>query len=69
MKIVKIRSEWFYGEYQITAILEDGSEEFLFGYSPDQYNFPVQKLIGMTIEEALDLKSKMDNEYFRTHDR
>lgn len=68
MKIVSIKSERFYGEYQLVAKLEDGSEEFLFGYSPVEYNFPVAELVGMTVDEAINLKSKLDCEYFEKHD-
>lgn len=67
MKIVSIKSEWIYGEYQLVAKLEDGSEEFLFGYSPVEYNFPVAELVGMTVDEAVNLKSKLDCEYFEKH--
>ena len=68
MKIVSVKSERFYDECQLVAKLEDGSEEFLFGYFPADYNFPVKKLVGMTVDEAFELKNKMDCEYFETHD-
>lgn len=68
MKIMSVNREWFYGEYQLVAELEDGSEEFLFGYSPVEYNFPVTELVGMTVDEAFELKSKLDCEYFKRHD-
>lgn len=68
MKIVSVKSEWSCGEYQLVAKLEDGSEEFLFGYSPVEYNFPVKALVGMTVDEAFKLKSKLDCEYFERHD-
>ena len=65
MKIVSVESTWFCDEYQLVAKLEDGSEEFLFGYSPVEYNFPVAELVGMTVDEAFKLKNKMDCEYFK----
>ena len=68
MKIVSVKSERFCGEYQLVAKLEDGSEEFLFGYSPAEYCFPVKELVGMTVEEAFKLKTKLDCEYFERHD-
>ncbi len=68
MKIVSVKSKWFYDECQLVAKLEDGSEEFLFGYFPVEYNFPVDALIGITVEEAYELKSRMDLEYFKQHD-
>ena len=60
MKIVSVESVWFCDEYKLMATLEDGSEEFLFGYSPDNYNFPVKELVGMTAAEAFRLKLKLD---------
>lgn len=68
MKIVSVESIWFCDKYQLVAKLEDGSEEFLFGYSPAEYNFPVAELVGMTVDEAVNLKSKLDCEYFERHD-
>lgn len=65
MKIVSVESTWFCDEYQLVAKLEDGNEEFLFGYSPVEYNFPVKALVGMTVDEAFELKNKMDCEYFK----
>ncbi len=65
MKIVSVESTWFCDEYKLVAKLEDGSEEFLFGYSPVEYNFPVKALVGMTVDEAFKLKNKMDCEYFK----
>ena len=65
MKIVSVESIWFCNKLILVAKLEDGSEEFLFGYSPVEYNFPVKALVGMTVDEAFKLKDKMDWEYFK----
>lgn len=51
-----------------TKRLNDFDWFFLFGYSPAEYNFPVKKLVGMTVEEAFRLKVKLDCEYFERHD-
>lgn len=68
MKIGKIKREQFYGEVQIVAVMEDGTEEFLFGYVPSQYDISDEDLIGKTISEAFDLFENKNQEYFRHHD-
>lgn len=67
MKIAKIKRESFYGEYQLTAVMEDGTEEFLFGYSPSDYAIRDQDLVGKTAGEASDLLRRKNYEYFEHH--
>lgn len=66
MRIVDVKSEVFYGEVQLTAVYEDGKEEFLFGYFPDEYTFSKEELIGKTQLEAYELKAKKDLAYLRS---
>lgn len=67
MKIAKIKRQSFYGEYQLTAVMEDGTEEFLFGYSPREISIRDQDLVGKTRSEAFDLLSEKECEYFKRH--
>lgn len=66
MKIVDVKTEMFYGEVQLIAVYEDGSEEFLFGYFPEEYSISTSELIGKTQEEAFDVKYKKDLAFMRS---
>lgn len=68
MKIKKIKSSRFYGEVQLVAVMEDGSEEFLFGYDLKHFAIRDDELIGKTINEAFDVFSDKEQEYFKHHD-
>lgn len=63
MKIKYVKCTSFYGEYQLTAMLEDGTEEFLFGYLPSEYSISTNSLIGLTVEQAHELKRIKDQQY------
>lgn len=66
MKIVNIKEEMTrFNECQITAIFEDGSEKFLFGYFPEEYSIFRSELIGKTVEEAIEVRTKKDLAYLR----
>lgn len=51
-----------------SVILEfaDGTEGFAFYYYPDEITFHPSEFIGMTIEEAAELRTKKDIEYLRS---
>ncbi len=47
----------------ITATFSDGSVKVLFSYFPDEISFLTSELIGLTEDEARDLKAKKDSVY------
>lgn len=66
MKIIDVKSELDYGEVQLVAVYEDGSEEFLFGYFPEEYSISPSELIGKTKDEAFDVKYEKDLAFMRS---
>jgi len=71
MKIIKARitampKELFDDMPQVYVTLENGKEEFLFEYYPDEISFSPEEFIGLTIEEARHLKFKKDKEYLQS---
>lgn len=59
-------SDHRYGDKEALAVLEDGSEEFIFPWFSDELRFTESELIGLTIEEARDLKQHKDIAYLRS---
>ena len=51
---------------QVFVTLEDGKEEFLFEYYPDEISFSPREFIGLTIDEARHLKFKKDKQYLQS---
>lgn len=51
---------------KVYVTLEDGKEEFLFEYYPDEISFTESDFIGLTIQEAIDLKRKKDMAYLQS---
>jgi hypothetical protein len=43
--------------------LEEGEEQFLFEFYPDEISFSPQEFIGLTIQEAIHLKFTKDRDY------
>jgi hypothetical protein len=54
---------WFDPLPKVFATFEDGEEEFLFDYYPDEICFFPEEFVGLTRKEAKDLKRKKDLEY------
>lgn len=50
----------------ITATMEDGSEERLFEYYPDELSFTAEEFVGLTLEEGKQLKFKKDKAYLQS---
>jgi len=50
----------------VIATLEDGSEEKLFWYYPDELTFTPKEFIGLTIEQGRRLKFTKDRDYLRS---
>lgn len=51
---------------KVYVTLENGIEQFLFDYYPDEISFTTNEFIGLTIEESIHLKFKKDKNYL-TH--
>jgi hypothetical protein len=49
----------------ITATFSDGSVKALFRYFPDEISFLPFEFVGLTEEEARQLKAKKDSVYLR----
>lgn len=51
---------------EVHVTTEDGTEQKLFEYYPDEISFNVEEFVGLTIAEAKDLKRKKDVAYLRS---
>ena len=48
---------------QVWVTMENGQEEFLFEYYPDEISFTPNEFVGLTIEECRHLKFVKDKKY------
>jgi hypothetical protein len=56
-----------YGNLEFRAVMEDGTEDvFVFAWFSDELTFYPREIIGLTIEEARDLKQKRDIAYLQS---
>ena len=51
---------------QVWVTLENGIEEFLFEFYPDEISFRPQEFVGLTTSEAKTLKYNKDITYLRS---
>lgn len=51
---------------EVKVTYEDGSEETLFWFYPDELSFTESEFIGLTRQEAKDLRLKKDVAYLRS---
>lgn len=51
---------------KVYVTLEDGKEQFLFEYYPDELSFSPAEFVGLTLEEAHKLKHTKDVAYLRS---
>jgi hypothetical protein len=51
---------------QVFVTLEDGSEQFLFEYYPDEISFSPKEFEGLTMEQARTLKFNKDKNYLQS---
>jgi len=68
-KIKEVRfqdSERRYGNKEAIATMEDGTEEFAICWFDDELRFNEREFIGLTIEEARDLKQARDIAYLQS---
>lgn len=54
---------WFDPLPQVFVTMENGREEFLFDYYPDEISFTPSEFVGKTIEECRHLKFVKDKKY------
>jgi CRISPR/Cas system CMR-associated protein Cmr3 (group 5 of RAMP superfamily) len=56
-----------YGDLEFRATMEDGSKDvFVFAWFSDELTFKAEEIVGLTIEEARDLKQKRDIAYLQS---
>lgn len=56
-----------YGDLEFRATMEDGTKDvFVFPWFSDELTFSPQEIVGLTVEEACDLKEKRDIAYLRS---
>lgn len=48
---------------QVYVTMEDGQEQFLFEYYPDEISFRPEEFVGLTIDECRRLKFVKDKRY------
>lgn len=51
---------------QVYVTMDDGNEQFLFDYYPDEIRFRPEEFVGLTIEECHNLKYRKDLAYLRS---
>lgn len=51
---------------QVMVRVEEGEEVLLFEYYPDEISFQASDFIGLTLQEAHDLKRKKDVNYLQS---
>lgn len=70
MKIVKARitaqpKDIFDPMPEVWVVYDNGEEEKLFSYFPDEISFSPEEFVGLNRSEALSLRNKKDVEYLR----
>jgi len=67
IKSVKFQdSQHRYGDREAIAYMDNDSGAFVFAWFSDELHFTTDELIGLTIEEARDLKQARDVEYLQS---
>jgi len=51
---------------RVYVTIDEGNEEFLFEYYPDELSFRVDEFIGLTVDEARHLKFVKDKAYLQS---
>lgn len=52
---------------EVWVLFEDGVEEFLFDYYPDEISFSPSEFVGKTVMECLKLKGDKDRRYLQSN--
>jgi hypothetical protein len=67
IKSVKFEdSQHRYGDREAIATMDDGSEMVVFHWFSDELSFSKEELIGMTLEQARDLRTARDIAYLQS---
>jgi len=71
MKIISARitampKSFFDPMPQVYITLENGVEEYLYDYYPDEISFTPQEFVGLTIDEAKHLKFVKDKRFLQS---
>lgn len=71
MKIISARitampKSFFDPMPQVWVTTENGEEQLLFEYYPDEISFQSREFVGLTIEEGRHLKFKKDKAYLQS---
>lgn len=59
-------SDHRYGDKEAVAQMLDGTEQVVFHWFSDELQFSTRELVGLTLEEARDLKQARDIAYLRS---
>jgi hypothetical protein len=51
---------------EVWVTFDDGTEEYLFTFFPDEINFSVNEFVGLSREEAISLKFEKDKRYLQS---
>jgi hypothetical protein len=71
MKIISARitampKSFFDPMPQVYVTMEDGTEQFLYEYYPDEIRFTPSEFLGLTIDEAKHLKFVKDKRFLQS---
>lgn len=59
-------SENRYGNMEVVATMDNGETEFVFPWFDDELTFTPEEFVGLTVEEARDLKEKKDIAFLKS---
>lgn len=62
-RITEMPKDMFGPMPQVYVTMDNGKEEFLFEYYPDEISFSVHEFVGKTKQECIALKFEKDRRY------
>lgn len=65
-RITAMPKDFFDPMPQVFVTLENGKEEFLFEYYPDEISFSPNEFVGLTMDEARHLKFQKDKNFLQS---
>ena len=65
-RITEMPKGYFDPMPQVWVTYEDGKEQMLFEYYPDEISFSPQDFVGLTRSQAIHLKFKKDKAYLQS---
>jgi hypothetical protein len=69
MKIIKCKFQYgdtSFSPHDVIATFEDGHEEKIFDFYSDEISFSTYELIGLTVQEARELRFQKDKAYLQS---